>query len=245
MSFEYFFDTKDTIPEGVGIKMFGAEHILLNVLGIVFIILMCLFFNKLSKSGKDKMIVCVSVALVIDEIIKHVTEIANSTWKVDYLPLHICSVMLVLSVIYVITKNKTIAQLMYCLGIPGALIALITPTWLKLPIFNLMHLHSYTVHILLILFPILLVMNGETPSFKYYKKCILSLVVYAIPIYFFNKAFDTDFIFLNGAKETPFKNLAKAIGDPWYILCLLPIVALVMALMILPWHLKEKKKAIA
>lgn len=242
MNFNYFWYTKDNIPEGVGIKFFGASHIIGLVLAVAIIVGLAVMFKKFNQQQKDRMLKITVILLVIDEIIKHAGCAAIGQWKVDYLPLHVCSVSLILSVIYIFTKNKTIAQILYCLGIPGACVALLTPSWLALPVFNFMHLHSYTVHILLILFPILLVINGERPSFRYFRGAYSAVLLYCVPIFFLNKLWDTDFVFLNGARDTPLSFLPDVLGDPWYIFPCALILGLLMVLMILPWHIIDKRK---
>lgn len=242
MYFDYFWYTKDNIPDGVGFKLFGLLHVTELVLAALIIIGLAMLFKRLNQQGRGKMLVIIGVLLVIDELVKDIGTAAVGLWDVGYLPLHICSISLILSVIYLFTKSKTIAQIIYCLGVPGACIALITPSWTTLPAYNFMHLHSYTVHILLILFPILLVINGERPSFRYFKGAYAAVLIYCVPTYFLNKLWNTDFVFLNGARDTPFEFLPDVLGDPWYIFPCALILGLLMVLMILPWHIIDNRK---
>lgn len=242
MNFDYFWYTKDFVPNGIGFKIFGWLHICELVVAALIIIGLACLFKKLSQKGRERMLITVGVLLALDELLKHIGSLAIGQWEIGFLPLHICSVSLILSVIYLLTKNKVIPQILYCLGVLGACIALITPSWSALPLWNFMHLHSYTVHILLILFPILLVINGERPTFKYFKVAYASVLIYCVPIFFLNKLWNTDFIFLNGARDTPLNFLPDVLGDPWYIFPCALILGLLMVLMILPWHIIDKKK---
>ncbi len=242
MNFDYFWFTKKHVPDGVGFKVFGTLHIVELLVAAVAIVLLSILFKKLSQKGRERMILTVGILLAVDELVKHIGSLAIGQWEIGFMPLHICSISLILSVIYLFTKNKIIPQILYCLGIPGACVALIIPSWSALPLFNFMHLHSYTVHILLILFPIMLVINGERPTFKYFKVAYLAVLVYCVPIYFLNKLWNTDFIFLNGARDTPLSFLPDVLGDPWYIFPCALILGLLMVLMILPWHIIDKKK---
>lgn len=242
MNLNYFWYTKDNIPDGVGFKLFGLLHISELVIAALLIVGLAIFFKKLSRQGREKMLIAIGVLLVIDELIKHIGSLANGLWEIGYLPMHICSISLILSVIYLMTKNKTIPQIIYCLGVPGACIALITPSWTALPLWNFMHLHSYTVHILLILFPILLVIDGERPSYKYFVGAYTAVLIYCIPTYFLNKLWNTDFVFLNGARDTPFEFLPDVLGDPWYIFPCAAILGVLMVLMILPFYLSDRRR---
>lgn len=126
----------------------------------------------------------------------------------DYLPFHLCSINIFLITIHAWWPSKILGGYLYTVGIPGAIAALLFPTWTRLPFMNFMHLHSFTVHILLALYPIVLGMTGElAPSFKKLPKYLLLLVAMAIPIYGLNLLLDTNFMFLMYAEE----------GNPLYL----------------------------
>ena len=58
------------------------------------------------------------------------------------------------------------------------LAALLFPSWATLPFPNLMHLHSFTVHTLLVAYPVMLLLAGELrPSARYIPQCLVLLVV--------------------------------------------------------------------
>ena len=86
---------------------------------------------------------------------------------------------------------------MYLVWIPGAIAALVFPTWATLPPANFMYIHSFTIHILLALYPIVLTVGGDiVPERRIFPKCVLLLLVMAVPIYIFNLLGDTNFLFL-------------------------------------------------
>ena len=240
--FNYFWYTKDSIPEGVGMGLFSLTHIIEIIIAGFILWGLVKWFKGFDAEKRDRFLLVVVILLWVDELLKHIGSAAIGLWEVGYLPLHICSINIFLSTAYYFTRSKALAQILYCLGIPGAFMALLLPTWSTLPVMNFMHLHSYTVHILLILFPILLVVNGERPNIKYHGKCCLVFLSYSVPIFFLNHILDTDFIFLNGAKGTPFTGLVKAIGNPLYCVFLVPIIFALMALMYIPWVIHDKKK---
>ena len=71
-----------------------------------------------------------------------------------------------------------------------------------------MHLHSFTVHIMLIMYPVVLFTAGElAPSFKQLHKYLFLLITMAAIVYFVNIALETNFMFLMYAEE----------GNPLYI----------------------------
>ena len=84
---------------------------------------------------------------------------------------------------------------MYALCLPGALIAMLSPSWQRLLVWNLMHLHSYSVHVLLILYPVLLLAGGFRPQMQNIRKVLEFLVCTATPIFFLNRLIGTNFFF--------------------------------------------------
>ena len=120
---------------------------------------------------------------------------------------------------------------LYYFCIPGALLALLFPNWTVLPCMNFSHIHSFVVHALLVIYPIMLVLDGEIKTgIKEMLKGILLLVCMAIPIYFINLILDTNFMFLmNPETGNPLGLFEKYLGSHlWGFPVLLPIVMFIM-----------------
>lgn len=205
---QYFLDTVDTIPSGVGFSHFGTSHIAWLLITVAVIVLNCIWYRKLSAHAKQLWKKIVAILLVVDEIFKVVMLLIGKRYLPDYLPLHLCSINIFLIAFHAWRPSKILGGYLYTVGIPGALAALLFPTWTSLPALNFMYFHSFTVHILLVLYPIVLAVTGElSPQLRLLPKYLLLLVVMAIPIYFINLLLDTNFMFLMYAEE----------GNPLYI----------------------------
>jgi len=90
-----------------------------------------------------------------------------------------------------------LGNFLYTACLPGACAALLFPTWDMLPTLNFMHLHSFTIHILLAAYPLILTVGGDIkPQPKYIFPCIGLLLIMAVPIYAINLLLDTNFMFL-------------------------------------------------
>ena len=199
---QYFLDTIDTIQEGVGFQHFGKVHIVWLCVFLVILIGNCLLFRALGEKGKNIWIKTVAVLLVADELFKMACLFIGGNYEWDYLPLHLCSINIFLIALHCFRPSKTLDNFLYTVCIPGALAAALFPTWTKLPVANFMHLHSATVHILLILYPAVLAINGKLQiSWKKIPYCLGILVAFAIPIYFINLWLDTNFMFLMEAEQ--------------------------------------------
>lgn len=119
-----------------------------------------------------------------------------------YLPLHLCSVNMILIAWHAARPNKMLDNFLYTTCVPGALMAVLFPNWLELPRANLMHIHSFTVHILLVAYPVMLLAERDiSPEVKYLPKCLGFLAVLALIALVFNMVFGTNFMFLMQADE--------------------------------------------
>ena len=198
----YFFDTTETIPSGVGFSVFGVLHLGWILFFLVTVIANCILYKKLGEVGRDRWRKIVASLIVLDEIYKVVMLIIGGRYELSYLPLHLCSINIFLIAFHAWKPTKTIGVFLYTVCIPGALAALLFPSWTSLPLKNFMHLHSFTVHVLLALYPITLALSGELElSIKDVPKCLLLLVGMAIPIYVVNLLLDTNFMFLMSVEE--------------------------------------------
>ncbi len=234
---------KKLYPDEINYAHFSLEHFLL--LGIFALIIAggILLFKKLDESGRRRFFIVLAVLMILDELWKHIGCLATGQWNPDYLPLHLCSINLFVCSWYAIKPNKIAAEVLYATCLPGAIIALLMPTWNVLPHWNFMSLHSTSVHIMLVLFPLALLFGGLRPDIKNLPKVTAVLLCEVVPVYFFNKIADTNFFFLNGTENNPLlKLLAGIFGEELYIIGLVILLAVVWAAMYLPWYFIDKKK---
>jgi uncharacterized membrane protein YwaF len=152
---------------------------------------------------------CILTALVVgDEIWKIAWLTALGLFTHSYLPFHLCSVNIFLILFYTVKPTKTVGNFLYGICIPAALAALLFPTWTKLPFWNFMHLHSFSVHVLLFVIPLMLTIGGDIkPDIKQIPKCLLLLLCMGLIAKGANLLWRTNFMFLESASE----------GNPLYI----------------------------
>ena len=205
---KYFFETTDTIAEGVGFAYFDAVHLLWLGIAIVLLVASCIGYRRLKDSGRILWRKAIAWLLIADELFKMAILIYPGHYSVDYLPFHLCSINIFLIAIHAYKPSRVLSNFLYTVCIPGALAALLFPTWTNLPVTNGMHLHSFTVHILLMLYPAVLTLSGDIkPDMKQLPKSLGLLVLMAIPIYGLNLWLGTNFMFLMSADP----------GNPLYI----------------------------
>ena len=205
---EYFLETSDTISEGLGFSLFGTIHLNWLVIAAVLITANCLLYRKLKPEGRVRWNKTVALLIIGNELFKHTMLIIGGNFLPDYLPLHLCSINIFLIAIHAWRPTVMLSNFLYTVCIPGAIAALLFPSWTKLPVANFMHLHSTTIHIMLVMYPMVLSVNGVLkPSARGIPKCLGLLLVMAGVALVANLAFDTNFMFLMEAEP----------GNPLYV----------------------------
>ena len=228
-----FFVTSDHIPDGVGFQAFGLTHILWLLAGLVFCVAACIFYRKLSVNRRKIALKALGVFIVLQEIVRDLVLILLGEFSWEHLPLHLCGINILLIAFDTIKQTKTVRSFLYYFAIPGALLALIFPNWTEMPVWNFFHIHSFTIHILLVLYPMLLVTTNQVSTdLKSALKGVALLVAMAIPVYGLNLLWDTNFMFLMEPDSgNPLEFFEKLLGSHlWGFPILLPVVILVMYL---------------
>lgn len=239
---QYFWDAKETIPDGVGFDLFGPLHLGWLAASALLYIVMWIWYRKQDENARRRCLKVVAFAMLGTEIVKQAVLVISGVWRPNYLPLHLCSFSIYFSVWHAVRPNKLNSELLYSLSFIGALMALLFCNWTMLPFWNFHHIQSFVTHILIVLYPILLLAGGYRPNYRMLPKCLLVVVALAIPLYFINKLLNSNFMFLNWADVgNPLSFFEARWGRPWYIFGAIPMLAVVWAVMYLPWGLSKPK----
>ena len=244
-----FFIPKNEIPEGFGFSLFGTTHLL----WLLFFVLLCtvslIVYKKLNSKHRNIMRIGIAVTVITLETVKNIVAFAVGSFGIGHLPFHLCGINVMLITFCIFKRTKTVENFLYYIGIPGAMLALLTPDWTSLPCLNYFHMHSFLIHMFLVLYPFVLVASGDVkPDFKSMPKCILLLVGFAIPALILNIIFDQNFMFLMNTSGVGFLQLFKDIfgAHQWAFPILLPIIMFIMSLPLLIANkikkAKERKK---
>jgi len=199
---EHFLDTAETIGAGYGFELFSLHHFTWLAVFLAVVIACCKLYRKCGVEKRGQWRKRVAVLIVGDELFKVVMLLIGGNFMMKYLPLHLCSINIFLILLHAWRPSKLLGNFLYLVCIPGAIAALLFCTWAMLPSFNFMYIHSFTVHILLALYPIMLTAGGDLrPQIREFPKCVALLAAMAIPIYIVNLLCDTNFMFLMYAEE--------------------------------------------
>jgi hypothetical integral membrane protein (TIGR02206 family) len=237
-----FFKTQDSIPQGLGFKAFDLTHLLWLFVIILACISACFIYKKLSQNRQNVMLKTLGIVIISQEMLKNVIVAAIGEFEVGYLPFHLCGINILLIAFDIFKPTKIVRAFLYFFCIPGAMLALLFPNWTEVPFLNFFHLHSFIIHGLLVMYPLLLITSGQLKlKFSDMPKSIGLLILMAIPIYFLNLLWDTNFMFLmQPDKGNPLEMFEKLLGNHlWGFPILLPIV---VGLMYLPVLIVNKVK---
>ena len=95
----------------------------------IFIILLLIFWGKLlSKKDAKLLTFFLAIFFIFEFIFMDVHHLYNKTWSLqDSLPLHLCSLMWLLSIYLLLTKKQWAFEMILFIGMPGGIHSLLTP----------------------------------------------------------------------------------------------------------------------
>lgn len=237
-----FFVSSEKMPEGYGFHTFDMTHLIWLLVGLTVWVAACIFYRKLSDHKRKIALKVLGIYIFLQEMAKNLVLILLGDFGWNYLPFHLCGINILLIAFDVFKQTKTVRSFLYYFAIPGAILALLFPNWTNMPVWNFFHIHSFTIHILLVLYPLLLVTTNQVSTdLRSALKGVALLIAMAIPVYFLNLLWDTNFMFLMEPDSgNPLEFFEKLLGSHlWGFPILLPVVVLVMYI---PLALMKKRK---
>ena len=236
---ELFFAGNYPGPE---FKFLGGAHIS----ALAFLVFLNLFlFRFKNANSRTKHIIRWILALILwgNEVAWHIWNYAVGKWSVQtMLPLHLCSILVWLGALMLVTKNYQIYELMYLMGIGGAIQALATP---DLGIYGFPHFRffqTFISHGLIITSAIYMtVVESFRPTWKSILRVAIWMNIYMVPVFLLNKAIGSNYLMINHKPETA--SLLDLL-PPWptYILYMEAIGIVTVLLLYLPFAVKDRQK---
>ena len=238
-----FLKSRFTIEPGKGMDSYSLGHFIW--LGLLFFLIFFLGkkYRAADEDKRKKIRIAIASLIMLDEIVKDIIMPITGQWDRNFLPLHLCSISVFVVFIHALTGNRILEEYTYAITLPTASMAMAFPDWTgALPCMNLMCIHSFSIHLLLVLYPCLLLYGGFIPSAKQLFRLIPIVAFLAFVMYFVNGALGTNFFFVNGGGDgNPLTFLEKYIGG-WYRLAFPVIAAICWIPMYLPFRNKAKTR---
>ena len=238
-----FLKSRFTIEPGKGMDSYSLGHFIW--LGLLFFLIFFLGkkYRAADEDKRKKIRIAIASLIMLDEIVKDIIMPITGQWDWNFLPLHLCSISVFVVFIHALTGNRILEEYTYAITLPTASMAMAFPDWTgALPCMNLMCIHSFSIHLLLVLYPCLLLYGGFIPSAKQLFRLIPIVAFLAFVMYFVNGALGTNFFFVNGGGDgNPLTFLEKYIGG-WYRIAFPVIAAICWIPMYLPFRNKAKTR---
>lgn len=239
-----FWETSSTIAPGNGFSLFSAVHLCWLAAAAVLFIAAGRWYRNASESSRRRLRILVGILLLVDEFLKDASTLATGRFEWAFLPFHLCSINIFVIWAHILRPSDAKSEFLYAICLPGAFAALLFPSWSKLPAFNLMCIHSFSVHILLMLYPILLLCGGYRPHFSRLKPALFPSLAAVCAVYALNKILGTNFMFLNnGGSGNPLAWAESILGNPGYLLALPVLIGLVWLILYMPLLVARKRAA--
>jgi hypothetical integral membrane protein (TIGR02206 family) len=225
---------------GGSFVLFGPGH-----LGfILFFLLFNLSFIYLrrikSETFRRNFRYGMAIASIVVELSWHIWKAAIGQWTVtEMLPLHLCSLFVILNSIMLFTRSYSIYEISYFLGIAGALQAFLTP---DAGIYGLPHfrpIQTLLAHGLIITECVYMtVVEGFRPTLKSIWRVFLYGNIAMVLIHCVNLGLGSNYMYTMHKPVTA--SLLDMLGPwPWYLLAIEGIAVVMCAILYLPFAISD------
>ncbi|MEH7094515.1 YwaF family protein [Neobacillus vireti] len=220
--------------------MFSVSHFVVIALLVIGATCLFLYRDKLKSEKLRPWEIGAAISLIIIEATYHVWMVINGSWHVSHaIPLELCSISLILTVILLLFKKKFIYEILLFTALLGASQAIFTPL-LNYDFPHFRFFHFFYTHLMSILVPLYFTwVKGYRPTFWSVVKLFIFLNVLMPIIMLINKLVGGNYMFLSHKPNGT--SLLDVLGPyPWYILSL---EGLLISLSLIVWILFREKTA--
>jgi len=228
--------------EGTPFQLFGTQHLIALAIITLFCFSQLYFRNIWGEKERNIIRWVFAIAIVVNESALHVWSAYWGIWNIQtMLPLHMCAVIIWLSSYMLVTKNYSIYEFVYFMGLGGAMQAVLTPAdaaAYNFPHFRIMQ--TFIAHGLLINIAIYMTLvEGFRPTLQSFKRVFIWTNIYMVVIFFLNLAIGSNYLFI-AHKPTDIPTLLDMLAPwPWYILELEAIGFAIFFILYIPFLIKD------
>ncbi|WP_075620244.1 TIGR02206 family membrane protein [Paenisporosarcina indica] len=210
----------------------------------LFLGIILLFLSKKKWSNHPKHIRLIerffAMTLLVMEVLYHVWLVQTDRWNwSSSLPLELCSISLVMTIILLWTGNKHVFDVVFYTGIGGALQAIATPV-LDLSFPHFRYFHFFYTHSGIIVTALYFTwVKGYRPTFKGVLKTMVVLNVLLPIVFTVNVLVKGNYMFLRSKPQNG--SLLDFLGPyPWYIISLEIVAFLIFVCLWFAFRKKEE-----
>ncbi|WP_147534604.1 TIGR02206 family membrane protein [Bacillus marasmi] len=218
-------------------ELFSISHFVIIALLFLGGFLLYVFRNNFRKEFRIGEIF-IAVSLILIESIYHYWMYINGSWNISHaLPLELCSISLMLTVLLLLTGKRIVYEILIFTALLGASQAIFTPIvnydFPHFRFFHFFYTHLMTIWVALYFTWV----KGYSPTIWSVLKLFIFLNVLLPIILIINKQVNGNYLFLSKKPKGP--SLMDVLGPyPWYILSL---EGLLIGLSLIVWLIFRKK----
>jgi hypothetical integral membrane protein (TIGR02206 family) len=217
----------------------GVAH-LIALLSIVLLNFYLLRYKASNEATRNKIRWTMAIMLWVNELGWHLWNASVGQWNIQtMIPLHVCSVLVWLGGVMLVTKNYTIYEFAYFMGIAGALQALLTPDLGTYGFPHYRFFQTFISHGLIVTSAIYMTtVEGFRPTWKSLGRVFVGMNIYMLIVFFINQAIGSNYMYVAHKPETA-SLLDVMPAWPWYILWLEAIGLLNCLILYIPFMIKD------
>ncbi len=220
--------------------LFGSAHVGALIVVLLLNVALVYFGRRLSPRGKKVVRYTLATVLILNEISWHLWNWVHGSWTLQTrLPLHICSALVLLSPVMLVTENYTIYEFAYLLGIAGSFQVLMTP---DAGIYGFPHYRFFQVFLSHGLIFTSAIYMTLVEGFRPYPQSILRVIVignvYMALVAGVNALIGSNYLYIARKPETA--SLMDLLPEwPWYILYIELIGLVCIMVLYLPFAIQD------
>jgi len=222
-------------------QLFGVGHLAAIGLLVLTIISLALLRKYAGERGRKIFRYSLIAWMFAWEAAWHVWSYYDGSWSIQtHLPLHICALASWLGMFMLATKNYTAYEVVYFVGIGGAMQAIFTPDTggLGFPHFRAFQIFASHGGIIIAALYMTIV-ERYRPTLQSLKKIILWANIYMGFILLVNALLGSNYLFIS-YKPTDFFSILDYLAPwPWYLLELEAIGIAIFLLLYLPFFIQD------
>ncbi len=183
--------------------------------------------------------------LLLMDILLNIWYGTSDHWDISHtLPLHLCSLTLILCMVMLITKSYALFEFNYFAGIGGALQALLTPAAILSGFPHFTYYYFFIAHGGIIISCLFMVWIYDfRPKLRSIGKTLMYLNLLMVPIALINLLTDGNYLFIMRKPNEP--SLIDVLGPwPWYILSMEAVAAVVFMILYAPFLFQKRYSAL-
>ena len=193
-----FWTHPDDGRQGIGFGQFSLTHFFLLILTAIFVAIIIKKYVDSDASSRLKMRKTIAIYLLVSEVFKLIVLGVKGLELKEYLPLEACSFAAYTIIIDAFTEDQKFwSKILLYLFFAGALMALVFPTCVVLPVFNYFTIHLFVFHGLIVAYALMRFFAKEVElDYMSLWKCVLVTLILVIIIYGVNTLLGSNYMFL-------------------------------------------------